>query len=84
MVQKYCRDAKKPKGLLADFESDFDTTVEPYLGSVVKYLQNLGMKILEKNSFWEMEKSDAKIIQKIFRYFFKDWGPHLFVVAQKP
>lgn len=74
----------KPKtDSMKDFESDFDTTVEPYLGSIIKYLQSLHTKIIEKNSFWEMENQNAKIIQKVFRYFFPDWGPHLFVVARK-
>ncbi len=68
---------------MKDFDSDLDTTMEPYLKTIVEYLQSLDMLIVEKNSFREMEKSNAKFIQKVFRYFFKDWGPHLFIVAQK-
>lgn len=68
---------------MKNFESDLDTTMEPYLGDIVKYLQSKKMEILEKNSFWEMEKSNAKLIQNFFKYLFKDWGPHLFVVARK-
>ena len=74
----------KPKiDSMEDFESDLDTTFESYLGTIAGYLPKLGMKIIEKNSFWEMERSDAKIIQKLFRHFFADWGPHLFLVVQK-
>ncbi len=69
---------------MRNFESDFDTTVEPYLGSVVEYLQSLEMEIVEKDSFWEMERKNAKPVQKLFRILFSDWGPHLFVVAKKP
>lgn len=68
---------------MKDFAPDLDTTMEPYLGDVVNYLQGLGLEIIEKNSFWEMEMKNAKLIQKIFRYFFADWGPHLFIVAKK-
>lgn len=68
---------------MKNFEPDLDTTMEPFLGSVVKYLKSLKLEIVEKNSFWEMERKDAKIIQKIFRLLCEDWGPHLFVVARK-
>lgn len=68
---------------MKEFEPDLDTTMEPYLGTVVEYLKSLGMDIIEKNSFWELERKDAKFIQKIFKYLFEDWGPHLFVVAKK-
>lgn len=68
---------------MKDFEPDLDTTMEPYLGTVVEYLKSLEMKIVEKNSFWELERKNAKFIQRIFKYFFEDWGPHLFLVAQK-
>lgn len=68
---------------MKDFDSDLDTTMEPNLKTIVEYLQSLDMQIVEKNSFWEMENSNAKFIQKIFRYIFSDWGPHLFIVARK-
>ncbi len=68
---------------MKDFDSDMDTTMEPDLKTIVEYLQSLGMQIVEKNSFWEMEKSNAKFVQKVFRYFCTDWGPHLFIVARK-
>lgn len=73
-----------PKPLsMKDFASDLDTTLEPYLATVVNYLQKLGLQVIERNSFWEMELASAKPIQKIFRYLFADWGPHLFIVAKK-
>lgn len=69
--------------IMENFESDLDTTIEPYLGDVVRYLNYLNMKIIKKSSFWEMEKNNAKFVQKFFRLFFTDWGPHLFIVARK-
>lgn len=66
-----------------NFASDLDTTMEPYLGTIINYLSGLGLKIVEKSSYWEMELASAKPIQKVFRYFFRDWGPHLFIVARK-
>lgn len=73
-----------PKQLsMKDFASDLDTTMEPYLATIVNYLQKLGLQIVEKNSYWEMELASAKPIQKIFRYLFTNWGPHLFIVAKK-
>ncbi|MCL4397624.1 class I SAM-dependent methyltransferase [Patescibacteria group bacterium] len=65
------------------FESDFDTTLEPYLGDVARFLRDKKLKIVEADSFWEMELPNAKPWQKVFRIF-KYWGPHLFVVAEKP
>jgi len=73
-----------PNNLSMDkFESDLDTTLEPFLADVVNYLKSIGLQIIEKNSFWEMEMKNARPIQKIFRYLFSDWGPHLFIVAKK-
>lgn len=68
---------------MENFQSDFDTIMEPYLGDVVAFLKQRGLKIIETNSFWEMELKNAKVWQKLFKYFFKNWGPHLFLVAQK-
>ena len=75
---------------IEQFQSDLDTTVEPYLGSLIKFLARQPVRIHQTSSFWQMERGEAKFIQKIFRFFgargvypFKYWGPHLFVVAQK-
>lgn len=67
---------------LDDFKSDEDTMMEPYLGDVISFLLCKKLKIIEENSFWEMELPGAKPWQRLFRIF-KYWGPHLFIVAQK-
>jgi hypothetical protein len=69
---------------------DWDTTVEPYLGSLIQYLKSLGLKIIKAASSWEEEESGANLMQKLFRFFgeknvypFKYWGPHLVMLAEK-
>lgn len=73
-----------------EFAPDLDTTIEPYLGSLVKFLKYNKMEIKEWSSYWNMEMSNASLGQKIFKLFsvfgiypFTMWGPHLFVVAKK-
>lgn len=72
------------------YEMDFDTTIEPYLGTLVVFFNSNKMKILSVSSVWERELENVKIHQKIFRllgergvYPFKYWGPHFLVVAEK-
>lgn len=72
-----------------EFTPDLDTTIEPYLGSLIKFLKSK-IDIVAANSFWEMEKTQPKLIQQLFRFLakwqlypFKYWGPHLFLVLRK-
>ncbi len=72
------------------YDIDFDTTVEPYIGSLIKYLEYKGLVIKKAFSCWSEELAKARIYQKIFRilgevgfYPFWMWGPHLVVVARK-
>lgn len=72
------------------YEPDWDTTIEPYLGTLVTFLKKNKLKIDKTDSVWIRELTNAKIHQKLFRilgnlkvYPFKYWGPHLVVVAQK-
>jgi len=72
------------------YEMDWDTTVEPYLGTLVPYLKCLGLKVSDYFSSWEEEETGAGIIQRVFGYLgemglypFVNWGPHLVVVAEK-
>ena len=72
------------------YEIDWDTTVEPYLPSLINFLGTKGIKIIKSTSLWNEEMPNAKIHQKIFRYLgevgvypFTYWGPHLLVVSQK-
>ena len=74
----------------SSYEMDWDTTIEPYLGSLVVYLKSNGMKIVKTSSLWEVEDRNANLMQKIFRllgeakiYPFCNWGPHLVVLAKK-
>lgn len=72
------------------YDIDWDTTVEPYIGSLVKFLEGKELIIEEALSCWSEELADAKLHQKIFKmlgkmgiYPFWMWGPHLIVVAKK-
>lgn len=72
------------------YEMDWDTAIEPYLGSLINFLKFQKMKITLASSCWSEELPGAKIHQRIFRilgdnniYPFWMWGPHLVVVAKK-
>lgn len=74
----------KPKiSKIEEFQSDLDTTVEPYLGSLLKYLSTKNTKIIKSTSFWQMELPNASGLQKLFKIFKKNWGPHLFIIGEK-
>jgi len=73
-----------------NFEIDFDTTVEPYLGSLLDFIRSLNGLLIRVSSCWEIEEKHETMINKAFRYLatksiypFIYWGPHLFVVWQK-
>lgn len=73
------------------YQIDFDTQVEPYLLTLRMFLEQKKIKILEVNSFWQMELPQANLVQKIFRFLgeklkmypFFYWGPHLFLLGEK-
>ena len=72
------------------YQMDWDTTIEPYLGSLIPFMRQTGMKIVKYSSSWEEEEKGAGIMQKIFRFLgecgiypFKNWGPHLLLLAEK-
>lgn len=69
---------------------DSDTTLEPYIRTLMTFLESQSLKIREFTSCWSEELSNAKFHQKVFRFLgekglypFLMWGPHLVVVAQK-
>lgn len=69
---------------------DSDTTVEPYLLSLVEFLNKNGAKVIEHDSCWSEELPKASIYQRIFSLFarvgvypFVYYGPHLVVHAVK-
>ncbi len=72
------------------YEMDWDTTIEPYMGTLIEFLKSKNMKIIKATSCWSEELSGAKPHQVLFRilgklriYPFWMWGPHFVVVAQK-
>lgn len=88
---------KRPKGKLGwtfvtpredEYTTDADTTVEPYLRSLIEYCQSLGFNVEYYSSNWKVDEFSA--FQFPFRvlglsgiYPFKYWGPHLAVVLKK-
>ena len=80
----------KPIADKKNYEIDWDTTIEPYLGSLIRYLKSVGMKVSNFSSCWEEEKSNASVLQNMVKrlgksniYPFNLWGPHLLVIAEK-
>lgn len=83
-------DWNKVKPLEGKYFSDSDTTVEPYVLSLKKYLQSKEFKIELASSLWSEELKNASFHQKFFRkladyniYPFIYWGPHLLIHAKK-
>lgn len=67
---------------------DSDTTVEPYILSLVNYLKNFGLKIIKFSSLWEIDDFSIKqlpfkILGLLGFYPFVWWGPQIFVIAKK-
>lgn len=80
----------KPIADKTNYKIDWDTTVEPYLGSLINFLKSRGLKLERYDSCWSQELPQAKIHQRIFRklgqsgiYPFNLWGPHLVLVVRK-
>lgn len=72
------------------FESDSDTTIEPYLGSLKKFLENHGTLTIKSDSLWGLERENPTAVQKIFHGLSNlglipivYWGPHLFIMVRK-
>ncbi len=72
----------------SDYQMDNDTTLEPYILSLINSLKQMGMSIKYWNTCWIYELPNAKIHQRIFRILanlkifpFKYWGPHVVVHA---
>lgn len=80
----------KPIANKDTFEMDWDTTVEPYLGTLTPFVKRLDLKVIKSSTSWEEENKNAGLMQKIFRFLgeyeiypFKNWGPHLVLMAEK-
>lgn len=72
------------------YQIDDDTTIEPYLGSLLKFLKHQGLTIRYYSSCWEEELPNQSFYQRIFGFLgrtgiypFKYWGPHLLVISEK-
>lgn len=72
------------------YEMDWDTTVEPYIGTLIPFLKNLGLKIISASTSWSEEDKNANLMQKKFRFLanigiypFNNWGPHLVILTEK-
>lgn len=72
------------------YDIDWDTTVEPYIGTLIPYLISKGLKIEKTDTCWSEELLEVKLHQKIFKllgniglYPFWMWGPHLLIVIKK-
>ena len=70
------------------YTMDSDTTIEPYLLTLKKFLQNSGLQIETHTSCWPQDT--LSLSQIVFRglgilgiYPFKYWGPHLVIVGRK-
>jgi len=80
----------RPIANVENFQIDFDTTVEPYIGSLISYFQPKKGKIILSSSCWEIPENNEAFINKIFRSLaawqihpFINWGPHLFLLWKK-
>lgn len=70
---------------------DDDTTCEPYLTTLVRYMKNnRDLKIIKSSSLWEIDDNAVSFHQRIFKFLgqlniypFKNWGPQLFIVIKK-
>lgn len=72
-----------------EYAIDWDTTIEPYVLTLIRYLSNMGMKIENAKSYWE-DESKVPVWQMGFKFFyrkniypFKYWGTQIVVAARK-
>jgi SAM-dependent methyltransferase len=69
---------------------DADTTVEPYLLFLQKYINSIGSTIIKSSSLWELEPQPNNLRKRLFLnlgkagiFPFKYWGPQVYLVATK-
>lgn len=78
-----------PKAKPGKYEIDWDTTIEPYLGSLVRFLKKSQIRPGKVSSFWEIEptlpwwQKPLAVLGKLRVYPFVYWGPHLLVIGSK-
>ncbi len=78
----------KVKPSKGEYFIDTDTRVEPFIGSLIPFLEKLKLKIIKKSSLWEID--DFSVKQLPFRFLgslkippFDYWGPQIFVISKK-
>lgn len=76
----------EPLATTNKYDIDYDTTVEPYINSLVNYLNKNNIKIIKSCSLWQKELPNPKLHQRVFRklsdfkiYPFVNWGPQILV-----
>jgi len=69
---------------------DDDTTWEPYVNSLARYLSSKHLTIQKISSLWVLEPPPQKLHHKLFSFLgkmgiypFKYWGPQVFISALK-
>ena len=69
---------------------DDDTSVEPYIGSLVRFFERTRYKIVKSSSLWELEQTSLnprkilfKLLGKLKMYPFIYWGPQIFITIEK-
>jgi ubiquinone/menaquinone biosynthesis C-methylase UbiE len=78
-----------PKAEPGNYEIDWDTTIEPYLGSLSQFLKQEGVWLGKVSSFWGIElmlpwwQKPLAVLGKLKVYPFVYWGPHLLVIGHK-
>lgn len=72
------------------YEIDFDTRVEPYILSLIKFLEGKKLKIIKTSTFWEIKEENKTFLFKAIRslgkrgiFPFKFWGPQIMVIVKK-
>lgn len=69
---------------------DDDTTIEPYILTLIQFLKKNNLKIKKYSSLWELEaktfnprKLSFLVLGKLKIFPFKYWGPQIFIAVSK-
>jgi len=69
---------------------DDDTTVEPYVRTLLRFLKTQPVRVVHSSSLWSLESSPKSFHHHVFSLLgrtgifpFKYWGPQLYVVCVK-
>ncbi len=80
----------KPIASIDNYQINSDTLTEPYLGSLIHFLEDKQLTIKKISSCWEITEKNEKLPNKILRHLSRlnlfpyiYWGPHILIVACK-